>query len=292
MTTDVAERTETQAATEALQTGDTEALQSTDTTQEVQTEAGSEQTNTEGSSPPSGREQRLSALADAEREELLQQGREAALEELRQTGTKQQREAARQKLRAAFPTTIKSVEDLLNGAINEGRSLTTNEVAEVKRHFNNYNMVAETAAAESLADDIRDQIYSMLPRAAQEDFTKATVGTDDKPVDLATYFAAAVEHAAPHSKYMKSLDLDDVEKLSPKLKKQLAERDLRNHDEGYNEGLTAPPGTSPDGGRGAGRTAPGNKTYQQLEEAYGAGTSTKEEEKLYLKMRADRTRSR
>lgn len=285
MTSDVAEHTETQAATETVQAHDTEAREGTDERLEAQTEAGSEQTTSEGVSP---RERRLQALADAEREEIRQQARQDALDEIRQTGTKQQQEQARQRLKALYPQTIQSVESTLNRLVNEGRAPTTDEVKQVKDYFNTYNLSAWDGAAQEASDLIRDTIYGMLPKDAQEEMTAKTA----QDTSLPNYFTVAVELAAPHSKWAKSLDLESASKASAKLRKEIEAAKLEAHDEGYDEGLSAPPGTSPDGGRGAGRTAPGNKTYQQLEDGYGNGTNSPAEDKLYLQMKADKARSR
>jgi hypothetical protein len=288
MTTDVAERSETQTATETVETGTTEARQGTDAGLEAQTGTGSEQTTTEGSQSPTGRERRIAALEEAEREEIRQSARQETLDEIRQTGTKQQQEQAKARLKELYPATIREVEAIHNRAIDEGRPLTTEEAARVKNVFNSYNLTAWEGAASEASDLIRDTIYGMLPKDAQAEMTSRTTADTSLP----NYFTAALELAAPHSKWAKGLDLEVAEKASPKLRKQLAERDLRNHDEGYDEGLTAPPGTSPDGGRGAGRTAPGNKTYVQLEDAYGKGELGAEETKLYLKMRSERATRR
>lgn len=291
MTTDVAERTETQTDTQAQQAVETQAREGTDNTQAVQTETGSEQESTERSTP-SRREQRLQALADAEREEARETGRSEALEEIQRNQTKANRDSQKTRFKESYPTTVRTMRGILNRSIDEGRPLSTEEAQQVLNAFDGHNLVAWEANAEEASDLIRDGILGLLPKGEHEEFGKRTVNPDGSGVDLATYFTTAVEMAAPHSKWAKGLDLESAGKASAKLRKELEAAKLEAHDEGFEEGLNAPPGTSPDGGKSAQRSAPGNKTYVQLEEGYGNGTLTAEEEKLYKQMRADRASRR
>lgn len=286
MTTDVAERTESQTETTAQLTTDTKDLRVTDGSEAVQTDTGSEQTATE-TPAPSRREQRLQALADAEREEERQRGRDEAFAELNDRQSKSQQDAQRERYKQSFPATMRRISGVLDTAINEGR-LTTEEKKAITDAVEGHNLIGWEANAQTLADSIRDQVYAMLPRDAQEEMTKRTA----QDTSLPNYFTAAVEVAAPHSKWAKSLDLETAQKASAKLRKELAEHDVTVHDEGYEEGLNAPAGTSPDGGRSAQRSAPGMKTFAQLEAGYGDGTNTAEEDRDYVKQRAERARRR
>lgn len=292
MTTDVAERTEIQTDTQAQPASDTQALQGTDTEQAVQTETGSEQESTQESRTPPARERRLQALADAEREEERERGRQEALEEVQRNQAKSTRESQKSRFKESFPRAMQTSRALLDRLIDEGRAPTTEERNLILNQWEGHNLVAWEANAEEASDLIRDGILSLLPKSEHEEFGKKTVNPDGSGVDLATYFTTAVEMTAPHSKWAKSLDLESARKASPKLRKEVEAAELAAHDEGYEEGLNAPPGTSPDGGKSASRSAPGNKTYQQLEEGYGRGELSREEEALYKKMRAERRNSR
>jgi len=292
MTTDVAEREATQTATEDVSTGATEARESTDTRQDNQTDTGAEQEPTDSGqkAPPDPREQRLTALAEAEREEAERRGEERALSRIEQGQTQQQRDAARQKLRQAFPTAQQKIDQVFSRAVDEygnQRPLTPAEQTEVKNALAGYNLVAGQVATDEVADIVKEVAYGLLSKDGQTAFSQATA--QDTP--LPEYLTAWVEHAALNTKAVKSMTLDEAVKASSKVKRELAAAKLEEYDRGRDDGRNDPPGTSPDRGRAAERTPPGTKSYADLEIGYGDGSNTKAEDAEYIKLRDARKKS-
>lgn len=295
MTTDVAEREATQTETEATTEVETEESSNrglTDNQQSSQTETGTERTTTEGTAttPTDTRQARVTALAQAEREEAVREGREAAIAEFQGTTTEQQRAAAKQKLKSAFPTAQSKIDEVFRKAVYEDgspRALNVDEQTAVKNALAGYNLVADTAVREDVATEVAQIAFSILPRAAQEELNKLT--TED--MALPEYLNAWVETAALHTKAVKNLTLEDATKASPKIKRELAARDLEQFDLGREQGRIDPPGTSPDRGRAGERSAPGTKSYIDLEDGYGKGELNKAEEAEYIKLRDARKKT-
>lgn len=248
----------------------------------VQQNSDQEQTSTEAeeTTTPDPRQTRLQALADAEREEARETGRAEALAELQNNQQAQQREQQRQKVRGSFTTELQTLDNLAVEAVNNG--LTLSQVIEkAKNSLNNYHKVASDVAEDNVATQVQEVAYNILPKEAQEAFSKLTADQTDLP----TYLNHWVETAALHTKAVKSLSLEDAIKHSSKIKREVEAAKLQSYDEGREQGRIDPPGTSPDGGRTMTRSAPGTKSYIQLEEAYGNGTATKAEVAEYEKLR-------
>ena len=293
MTTDVAETTEARTETEAAPAADTEALSrgTDERTQERQTDTSTEGNEATEGSAPDPRAARVSALADAERQEAIEEGKRLALEEVQGTSTQQQRAAARNKLKSAFPQAQAKIDSIFNAAKDEygdSRPLTAFEATEVKNALAGYNLTAWDAASEDVADVVREIAYGKLPtKEAQAAFTAATA--DD--TSLPQYLDAWAEHAALHTKAVKGMDLAAAMKASNKVKREVEAAKLAAYDEGRDQGRLDPAGTSPDGGRTTQRQAPGSKSYNQLEEGYGSGSLTRAEEAQYIQMRDARKKS-
>lgn len=237
----------------------------------------------ENQAPPDPRQQRVQALTDAEREEAEQRGEERALARLQNNSSEQQREQQKQRVRSTYITEMQSLDNLLQ----QGDLSASEYVNRAKNALNNLNKVSLEVAVDTVADDIRNIAYGLLPKAAQDTFTQLTSEENDLP----TYLNHWVETAALHTKAVKSMSLEDAVKASPKLKREVEAAKLASYDEGREQGRLDPPGTSPDGGRSSQRSAPGSKSYADLESGYAAGTNSKAEDAEYLKMRDSRKRS-
>ncbi len=281
--------------TEAPDAVETEARTGTDDADSgVQT--GDEARSTTEAAAPDGRAARLSALAEAEREEERQRGRDEALAELQQGSTKQQREQNRQRLKQSFPQAQAAIDRVVANAVDEWgnpRALTQAEHTAVKNALAGHNLVAWESAEAEISDIVRDAVYAKLDKDGQETLHKLADGDEKMP--LPQYLDHYAELAALHTKAVKSLDLESALKVSTKLKKDIAARDVLQFDEGFNAGLNAPTGTSPrDGGATTSRSAPGLKTFEQLQASYGDpqkfGKLTPAEEKRYLQLEAEKKR--
>lgn len=286
----VEERPATQTTSEANEVRSSEGLEPTAPNPEVQQTSEPTSDPEESTDQPDPREQRVQALSDAERLEAEEAGRTKALNELQGNQQAIQREQTRQQLRNTFTSEIQKIDNVFGNARDEygsPRPLTVTEQNAVKASFNELNKKATDAVAEQ----VKDVAYSILPAEAADAFTKLT----DGEVDLATYLNHWVEVAAPFTKAgkdsIKSLDLDAVMKANTKIKREVEALKLAEYDAGREQGRKDPEGTSPDGGRTTTRSAPGQKSFIELEEGYGSGTLTKAEEKLYKDMREVRKRS-
>jgi hypothetical protein len=295
MTTDVAERSDVKTDTEALQDADTEGRGDASSTDErstgAQTDTDADRDTTDKSSAPDGRAARLSALADAEREEARQSGREEALQEIQKGTSQTQREQNRQRLKQSFPTAQAAIDRVFAGAKDDygaPRALTEAEQTAVKNALAGHNLVAWESASAEVSDIVRDAVYAKIHKDDHEAFGKLTAGDTELPA----YLDAYAEVAALRTKAVKALDLESAIKASPSIKKAIAARDVEQYDEGFAAGLVAPAGTSPDGGRATGRTAPGMKSFAELEKGYGDGTNTKEQDAEYVRQRDARAKSR
>ena len=294
MTTDVDERQEVQTTSEAEPTQASEERELTAPDNEpVQPNSDSEREEQQGEStaPPVTRDQRLQALADAEREEAEQRGREAALRELQGNTQAQQKEAQKQRLRNSHTNTLALIDSVQAKAVDEygsPRPLTAAEYGQIKAAQNEYHKVAFEVAEDTVADTVRDTAYAILPKAGQEQLTELT----KTETDLPTYLNHWAEVAALHTKAVKSMGLEDAIKASPKVKREVEQAKLVSYDEGREQGRLDPPGTSPDGGRTTQRSAPGAKNFIELETKYADGTATKAETAEYLRLRDQRAKSR
>lgn len=284
----VGEKPETQTESEASNLESSEGQQAT-ATQGNEVQPNSESSSQEGereTTPPDPREQRLTALKEAEREEARLAGREETLTELQQSQLNQQRQQLKQKARNTYITEMQALDNLY---LKQG--VTAGELVQAgKNALNNLNKVNAEIAEETVAEQVRDIAFGILPKAAQETLNSLVNTGED--VDLPTYLNHWVETAALHTKAVKSMSLEDAAKASPKLKRELEKAKLEAYDEGKEWGLTAPAGTSPDKGRSSQRSAPGMKTYIQLEEGYNDGSNSKAEDQEYLKLRAQKSKAR
>ena len=296
MTTDVAERQETQTTSEAelanASEGNGVTPESTAVGEEVQQNSDSESMQQqENTAPPDPREARLQALADAEREEAEQSGYQRAVAELTNQTPEKQRELQRQKTRQAHTNTLATIDRVYEAAKDEygtPRALTPAELGQIKAAQNEYHKVALEAAEDSIADTVRDTAYAILPKPAQEAFTQLTSGE----VDLPTYLNHWAETAALHTKAVKAMDLEAAVKASPKVKREVEAAKLKSFDEGREQGRLDPPGTSPNGGRNNGGTPPAAKSFIELEEKYGRGETNAAETAEYHRLKAQRSKSR
>lgn len=252
-----------------------------------------EQAQTEAQAKPAvpeARTQRVSALADAEREEIRQQAREEALAEAQGRTPEQIKEATKARLRQLFPQTIQTVDQVVSAAVDElgqPRALTPAEAKRIKDAFESYNRSAAETAEDAVATTVQQVAYGLLDKEGQEILTKLT--TEDS--SLPNYLNAWVETAALRTKAVKSLSLEDAMKVSTKLKKEIAARDVEQFDAGYEEGLNAPAGSSPRS-RNNERTPPGQLSYEELEDKYARGETTAAETREYERLRDERRRSR
>ena len=289
----VEERPAIQPDTEVPAAVETEALRGTDD-EDSGAQTGDEARSTGGDTPaPDGRAARLTALKEAEREEERQRGREEALQEIQQGSTKTQREQNRARLKQSFPSAQAAIDRIVAAAKDDygnPRALTEAEHTGIKNALAGHNLVAWESAEAEISDIVRDAVYAKLDKAGQETLSKLADGADKMP--LPQYLEHYAELAALHTKAIKNLDLDAAIAASPKIKKQLAARDVEQYDAGYEAGLTAPPGTSPDGGRAGQRSAPGRMSFIELEKGYGDGTNTKEQDAEYRKQLAARAKAR
>jgi hypothetical protein len=290
----VQEKPETQTTSEAEQDVASEDREVTANAPEVQPNSEQESTDTgaEETSRPDPRESRLQALADAEREEAEQRGEERALARLQGNTAEQQREAERQKVRQSHVNTLAKIDQIVAAAVDDygaPRALTQYEAGQVKAAQNEYHKVALDAGLELAADTVRETAYGMLPtKEAQAQFTELTKGE----VDLPTYLNHWAETAALHTKAVKSMGLEDAVKASTKIKREVEKAKLESYDEGREQGRLDPAGTSPDGGRTGQRSAPGMKTFVELETKYGDGTASKAEVAEYERLRDQRAKTR
>lgn len=287
----VEERPTTQASSEAanVQASEDQQVTAQDDAVQQETEGQTEQQQTQTTQT---REQRVAALAEAERAEAIEEGRTQALSELKGNEQALQREQQRQKLRNTYVTEMQGLDSLLSpvsdGMGNERQLSVQEVVTRAKNALNNLNK----SAVDSVAEQVKDVAYAILPEDAKESFTKLTEGRD---VGLDEYLNIWAETAATHTKAfkdsVKSMSLEDAAKASSKIKRELEQAKLESFDEGREQGRLDPAGTSPDGGRAGQRTAPGTKSYIELEDAYGRGELTKAEETQYLQMRDARRKS-
>lgn len=287
----VEEKPATQTTSEAESTPVSEDREVTAGSEEVQQNSDPADNQRDGESLPDPREARLQALAQAEREEAIEEGRTKALQELQGNTQAQQREQERLKVRNTFTTEIGKVDQVFARAVDnygQPRPLNLAEQNAVKASFNELNKAAIGAAEESIADQVREVAYNILPKAAQETLTSLTQGE----VDLPTYLNHWAETAALHTKAVKAMDLDAAIKASSKVKREVEAAKLASYDDGREQGRLDPPGTSPDGGRKTVRSAPGMPTWEQLQDKYGDGTATKAEVAEYERLRDQRAKSR
>ncbi len=279
--------------TEAPDAVETEALRGTDDADSGVQTGDEARSTTEAAAPPDGRAARLSALADAEREEERQRGRDDALAELQQGSTKQQREQNRLRLKQSFPQAQAAIDRVVANAVDEWgnpRALTQAEHTAVKNALAGHNLVAWESAEAEISDIVRDAVYAKLDPGGQETLRKLADGDEKMP--LPQYLDHYAELAALHTKAVRALDLESALKVSTKLKRDIAQRDVEQYDKGFADGLVAPPGTSPDGGRAGSRSAPGVKQFAELQQGYADGTNTKEQDAEYRRQLAARAKSR
>jgi hypothetical protein len=282
--------------TEAPDAVETEALRGTDDADSGVQTGDEARSTTEAAAPPDGRASRLSALSQAEIEEAEQRGEENALKKLQQGTTKQQQEQNRKRLKDNYPVAQAAFDRIFAGAKDEWgnpRPLTEAEQTQAKNVFSGHNLLAWDSAEAQISDIVRDAVYAKLDKDGQETLHKLADGDEKMP--LPQYLDHYAELAALHTKAVKSLDLESALKVSTKLKKDIAARDVLQYDEGFNAGLNAPTGTSPrDGGATTSRSAPGLKTFEQLQASYGDpqkfGKLTPAEEKRYLQLDAEKKR--
>jgi hypothetical protein len=279
--------------TEAPDAVETEALRGTDDADSGVQTGDEARSTTEAVTPPDGRAARLSALADAEREEERQRGRDEALAELQQGSTKQQREQNRLRLKQSFPQAQAAIDRVVANAVDEWgnpRALTQAEHTAVKNALAGHNLVAWESAEAEISDIVRDAVYAKLDKDGQEALHKLADGDEKMP--LPQYLDHYAELAALHTKAVKALDLESALKVSTKIKRDIAQRDVEQYDKGFADGLVAPPGTSPDGGRAGSRSAPGLKQFAELQQGYADGTNTKEQDAEYRRQLAARAKAR
>jgi hypothetical protein len=101
---------------------------------------------------------------------------------------------------------------------------------------------------------------------------------------LADYLRGLVEHAAPGTDFVKDLTLEAAEKLSLKLKAELAADRKGTNRAGRDQGRKDPPGDPKTTGGAGGATL----SWQKLEQGYGDGTLTNAQEAEYRRQKTAR----
>ncbi len=230
-------------------TPETQAAPATETQAPVNpesTDGGSEPVQTETPSEPDEGE----LLRKAEREAW-----EAEAEDrIRQRLEAQQVEVSQQESHAQLQQRIAQTVAELNTVAPQamaamraelrGMSLDDGQIQLALRHFEAFNL-RNAQIQRTLADShgrlaygpIEAAVEASLPKDAYTEFKKAA---DGKPAR--DFLEAFAEQRAPATKYIKSLNLEDAQKHSPKLKAEITKALADKYTEGRNKGRTDPPG--------------------------------------------------
>jgi hypothetical protein len=221
--------------------------------------------------PPEGT---VETPAVDEGERLREAAIEARIAEARETGrtegrdevlTPRQAEAQRQRvadLHTSFDSTAKTIRQNLGNLLVQDSAGIIRGMSDAEMNQLVLGLVEKHhgkllgSKFEDFNKPFEDGAVTVLPQAARADFIKKADGKE--PNDYVREFG---ESYAPHSGYVKALDLEKVDDWgSTKFKAQLAKRDEASYKAGRDKGRSDPPG-EPRTGDGVVTSEP---TYAQL----------------------------